>query len=92
MNILNRNKYCKIIHTSTSEVYGNPVFIPITEEHPVSGTPTLRVKLQQIRLHFLMRSLQITTTILRPSNTFGPRQSARAVIPTIISHYLNKVK
>ena len=93
MNILNsarKSNIEKIIHTSTSEVYGNPVFIPITEEHPVSGQSPYaasKIAADQIALSY-EKSFKLPITILRPFNTFGPRQSARAVIPTIISQIL----
>jgi NAD dependent epimerase/dehydratase len=97
MNILNsarKSNIEKIIHTSTSEVYGNPVFIPITEEHPVSGQSPYaasKIAADQIALSY-EKSFKLPITILRPFNTFGPRQSARAVIPTIISQILKQGK
>lgn len=77
----------KIVHTSTSEVYGSAKFIPITEEHPLQGqSPYAATKIgaDQIALSFY-RSFQLPVAILRPFNTYGPRQSARAIIPTIIT-------
>tara|TARA_Y100001970_G_C14075214_1_gene771615 strand:+ start:79 stop:1074 length:996 start_codon:yes stop_codon:yes gene_type:complete len=97
MNILNsarKSNIEKIIHTSTSEVYGNPIFIPITEEHPVSGQSPYaasKIAADQIALSY-EKSFKLPITILRPFNTFGPRQSARAVIPTIISQVLKHGK
>lgn len=77
----------KVIHTSTSEVYGTAQFVPITEEHPLQGqSPYAATKIgaDQLALSFY-RSFGLPVSIIRPFNTYGPRQSARAVIPTIIS-------
>jgi NAD dependent epimerase/dehydratase len=77
----------KVIHTSTSEVYGTARFVPITEEHPLLGqSPYSATKIgaDQLALSF-HRSFDTPVGIIRPFNTYGPRQSARAVIPTIIS-------
>ena len=77
----------KIVHTSTSETYGTAQFVPITEEHPLVGqSPYAASKIgaDQLALSF-WRSFNTPITVLRPFNTYGPRQSARAVIPTIIS-------
>lgn len=77
----------KVIHTSTSEVYGTAQFVPITEEHPLQGqSPYAATKIgaDQLALSFY-RSFGLPVAIIRPFNTYGPRQSARAVIPTIIS-------
>jgi dTDP-glucose 4,6-dehydratase len=77
----------KVVHTSTSEVYGTARFVPITEEHPLQGqSPYSATKIgaDQIALSF-HRSFHTPVAVLRPFNTFGPRQSARAVIPTIIT-------
>lgn len=77
----------RVVHTSTSEVYGTAQFVPITEEHPLQGqSPYAATKIaaDQIALSFY-RSFDTPVTVLRPFNTFGPRQSARAVIPTIIT-------
>lgn len=76
----------KVVHTSTSEVYGTARFVPITEEHPLQGqSPYSATKIgaDQLALSFFS-SFGIPVTVLRPFNTYGPRQSARAVIPTII--------
>jgi NAD dependent epimerase/dehydratase len=79
-----------IIHTSTSEVYGSAQFVPITEDHPLH--PQSPYAASKVGADMLMESYHRTyglpVTILRPFNTFGPRQSARAVIPTIISQAL----
>ena len=77
----------KVIHTSTSEVYGTARYVPIDEEHPLQGqSPYSATKIgaDQIALSFY-RSFNTPVSIIRPFNTYGPRQSARAVIPTIIS-------
>lgn len=77
----------KIIHTSTSEVYGTARFVPITEEHPLQGQSPYsasKIGADQIAMSFYT-SFNAPLTILRPFNTYGPRQSARAVIPTIIT-------
>jgi dTDP-glucose 4,6-dehydratase len=80
----------RIIHTSTSEVYGTARFVPITEDHPLQGqSPYSATKIgaDQLALSF-HSSFGLPITILRPFNTYGPRQSARAVIPTIITQIL----
>ncbi len=77
----------KMVHTSTSECYGTAQFVPITEAHPLVGqSPYAASKIgaDQIALSF-HRSFDVPVTVARPFNTYGPRQSARAVIPTAIS-------
>lgn len=77
----------KVVHTSTSEVYGTAQFVPITEEHPLQGqSPYAATKIgaDQLALSFY-RSFNTPVAVIRPFNTYGPRQSARAVIPTIIT-------
>lgn len=77
----------KVVHTSTSEVYGTAQFVPITEEHPLQGQSPYsasKIGADQIALSFY-RSFNTPVAIIRPFNTYGPRQSARAVIPTIIT-------
>ena len=77
----------KVVHTSTSEVYGTARYVPIDEEHPLQGqSPYSATKIgaDQIALSF-HRSFATPVTVIRPFNTFGPRQSARAVIPTVIT-------
>jgi len=77
----------RVVHTSTSEVYGTARFVPITEEHPLEGqSPYSATKIgaDQIAMSFF-RSFGTPVVTLRPFNTYGPRQSARAVIPTIIT-------
>lgn len=77
----------KIVHTSTSEVYGSAQFVPITEEHPLQGqSPYSASKIGADQMAYsFYSSFDLPVAILRPFNTYGPRQSARAVIPTIIS-------
>ena len=77
----------KVIHTSTSEVYGTARTVPITEEHPLQGqSPYSASKIAADQLAYsFYASFDLPAIILRPFNTYGPRQSARAVIPTIIS-------
>ena len=77
----------RVVHTSTSETYGTAQFVPITESHPLVGqSPYAASKIgaDQIALSY-WRSFETPVAVLRPFNTYGPRQSARAVIPTIIS-------
>lgn len=77
----------KVVHTSTSEVYGTARFVPITEEHPLQGQSPYsasKIGADQIALSF-QASFGTPVTVIRPFNTYGPRQSARAVIPTIIT-------
>lgn len=77
----------KIVHTSTSEVYGTAKFVPITEEHSLQAqSPYAATKLgaDQIAISFF-KSFKTPVAILRPFNTYGPRQSARAVIPSVIT-------
>ena len=77
----------KVVHTSTSEVYGTARYVPIDEAHPLQGqSPYSATKIgaDQIALSF-HRSFGTPLTVIRPFNTFGPRQSARAVIPTVIT-------
>jgi NAD dependent epimerase/dehydratase len=84
----------RVIVTSTSEVYGTAQFIPITELHPKqpqSPYSASKIGADAIADSFY-RSFELPITIVRPFNTFGPRQSARAVIPTIISQLLNGAK
>lgn len=77
----------RVVHTSTSEVYGTAQFVPITEEHPLQGQSPYsasKIGADQIAMSFYA-SFGTPVSILRPFNTYGPRQSARAVIPTIIT-------
>lgn len=84
----------KVIHTSTSEVYGTAQYVPIDEKHPICGqSPYAATKIgaDQIALSFY-RSFDTPVTVVRPFNTYGPRQSARAVIPTVITQIANGVR
>lgn len=77
----------KVVHTSTSEVYGTAQFVPITEDHPLQGQSPYsasKIGADQMALSFY-RSFGTPVSVIRPFNTYGPRQSARAVIPTIIT-------
>ena len=77
----------KVLHTSTSEVYGTARFVPITEEHPLQGQSPYsasKIGADQIAMSFYL-SFNTPVSIVRPFNTYGPRQSARAVIPTVIT-------
>ena len=77
----------RLVHTSTSEVYGTARFVPITEEHPLHGqSPYSASKIGADQLAYsFYASFGLPVCIARPFNTYGPRQSARAVIPTIIT-------
>ena len=77
----------RVIHTSTSEVYGTAKFVPISEEHPLQGqSPYSASKIGADQLAYsFYASFGLPVVIARPFNTYGPRQSARAVIPTIIT-------
>lgn len=80
----------KVIHASTSEVYGTAQYVPMDEKHPLQGqSPYSASKIgADMIAESFYRSFEVPVTIIRPFNTFGPRQSARAVIPTIISQAL----
>lgn len=80
----------RIIHTSTSEVYGTAHFVPITEEHPINPqSPYAATKSGADFLALTFhRSFELPIAVVRPFNTYGPRQSARAIIPTIITQIL----
>ena len=80
----------RVLITSTSEVYGTAQYVPIDEKHPYQGqSPYSATKIGADRLaESFYRSFNLPVSIVRPFNTFGPRQSARAVIPTIISQLL----
>lgn len=81
----------RILVTSTSEVYGTAQYVPIDEKHPYQGqSPYSATKIGADRMaESFYRSFNMPITIVRPFNTYGPRQSARAVIPTIITQLLN---
>lgn len=81
----------KLLVTSTSEVYGTALYVPIDEKHPRQGqSPYSATKIGADSLaESFYKSFNLPVTIVRPFNTYGPRQSARAVIPTIITQLLN---
>jgi len=82
----------RFIQTSTSEVYGTAQFVPITELHPLIGQSPYsasKIGADQLALSYWM-SFGLPVTVLRPFNTYGPRQSGRAVIPQIITQIINK--
>lgn len=94
LNILNacrELKVEKVIITSTSEVYGTAQYVPIDESHPLQGqSPYAATKIAADKIsESFYRSFGTPVVIVRPFNTFGPRQSARAIIPTIIIQLLN---
>lgn len=96
LNILNKGKKLKklecFIHTSTSEVYGTPEKLPITERHQLSAQSPYaasKIAADQLALSFY-KSFNLPVSIIRPFNTYGPRQSERAIIPTIITQSLKK--
>ncbi len=95
MNILNLARelnISRLIHTSTSETYGTAQYVPINESHPLSAqSPYAASKIgaDQMALSF-WKSFELPITVLRPFNTYGPRQSNRAVIPQIITQIANK--
>lgn len=94
-NVLMAAKDCgvrKIVHTSTSEVYGTAQYVPIDESHPLQGqSPYSASKIGADKLaESFHLSFELPVATIRPFNTFGPRQSLRAVIPTIISQALTK--
>lgn len=84
----------RVIVTSTSEVYGTAKFVPITEDHPLQGQSPYsasKIGADQLAMSFY-HSFEIPVTIIRPFNTYGPRQSARAIIPTIITQIAKGLK
>ena len=82
----------RVVHTSTSETYGTAMYTPIDEKHPLQGqSPYSASKIGADKLaESYYRSFGVPVATLRPFNTFGPRQSARAVIPTIITQALSQ--
>tara|TARA_Y100001954_G_C15829065_1_gene613919 strand:- start:4614 stop:5618 length:1005 start_codon:yes stop_codon:yes gene_type:complete len=81
----------KVIHTSTSEVYGTAKYVPIDENHPIIGQSPYsasKIGADQLAISFY-KSFQTPLCILRPFNTYGPRQSQRAIIPTVINQFLS---
>ena len=85
------NDVAKVVHTSTSEVYGTAQYVPIDEKHPLQGqSPYSASKIgADMVAESYYRSFGLPVAIIRPFNTYGPRQSARAIIPTVISQVLN---
>jgi len=84
----------RLVHTSTSEVYGTARFVPINEQHPLQGqSPYSATKIAADQLAYsFYAAFGLPVVILRPFNTYGPRQSARAVIPTIISQIASGIR
>ena len=81
----------RVIHTSTSEVYGSPSYLPIDEKHPLLGQSPYsasKIGADQLAMSYY-HSFKTPISIIRPFNTYGPRQSARAIIPTIILQILS---
>ncbi len=94
LNILQAAKelgVSRVIHTSTSEVYGTALFVPITEVHPLQGqSPYSASKIAADQLAYsFYTSFDLPVMIARPFNTYGPRQSARAIIPAVITQIAN---
>ena len=97
LNVLNAARdvgTSRLLVTSTSEVYGTAQYVPIDEHHPFQGqSPYSATKIGADRLaESFYRSFELPVTIVRPFNTYGPRQSGRAVIPTIITQLLSGAK
>ena len=92
LEAVRRAQCARLVHTSTSEVYGTPETIPIRESHPLRGqSPYSATKIAAEKLCEAFRcTYDVPVVILRPFNTFGPRQSARAVIPTILLQLLRQ--
>lgn len=91
MHACKDEKVIKIVHTSTSEVYGTAIYTPIDEKHPLQGqSPYSASKIGADKIvESYYNSFELPVAIIRPFNTFGPRQSARAVIPAICSQILS---
>ena len=90
LEAVRRHKLARLVHTSTSEVYGTPRTLPIRETHALSAQSPYaasKIAADQLVLSF-HRSFGVPATILRPFNTYGPRQSTRAVLPTILTQLL----
>jgi NAD dependent epimerase/dehydratase len=85
-----QHQVAKVVHTSTSEVYGTAQYVPIDEHHPLQGqSPYSASKIGADKIaESFQRSFNVPVATIRPFNTYGPRQSARAVIPTVISQIL----
>ncbi|MCK9276313.1 MAG: NAD-dependent 4,6-dehydratase LegB [Syntrophales bacterium] len=83
----------KVLHTSTSEVYGTARFVPITEEHPLQGQSPYsasKIGADHVAMSFF-HAFNVPVAIVRPFNTYGPRQSARAIIPTVITQIAGRI-
>jgi len=97
VNMLQAAKHCgvkKFLHTSTSEVYGTAQYVPIDEKHvlqPQSPYSASKIGADNMALSFY-NAFDLPVTVVRPFNTYGPRQSARAVIPTIIAQIADGAK
>ena len=81
----------RVVHTSTSEVYGTALEVPVTEDHPLRGQSPYsasKIGADQIAWSFYT-SFELPVTIIRPFNTYGPRQSARAIIPTVVTQIVD---
>ena len=97
LNILEsakKYKIKKIVHTSTSEIYGSAQFVPITEEHPMSAQSPYaasKIAADQLAISYY-KSFELPVVIARPFNTYGPRQSLRAIIPSILLQLIKKEK
>lgn len=88
------NGKIRLIHTSTSEVYGTAIYVPIDENHPKqpqSPYSATKIAADAMALSFF-NAFELPVSIARPFNTYGPRQSARAIIPTIITQIANGIK
>jgi dTDP-glucose 4,6-dehydratase len=95
VNVLQSAMRCnvsRVVQTSTSEAYGSALSVPINEAHPLQGqSPYSATKIGADKIaESFHRSFNLPVVIVRPFNTFGPRQSARAVIPTIVTQALNE--
>lgn len=92
MNIIKEKKNARLVHVSTSEVYGSAKTVPMNENHPLNAqSPYAASKIAADAMaNSFYNSFGLQITIVRPFNTFGPRQSLRAIIPTIITQLLDK--
>jgi dTDP-glucose 4,6-dehydratase len=92
LQAVRRSNVSSLVHTSTSEVYGTAKYVPIGEDHPLQGqSPYAATKIAADKLaESYFRSFQTPVVTVRPFNVFGPRQSARAVIPTIITQAMTQ--
>lgn len=92
LQAVRKHKVAKLVHTSTSETYGTALYTPIDEKHPLQGqSPYSASKIGADKLvESYHRSFDVPVATIRPFNTYGPRQSARAVIPTIISQAISR--